>query len=238
MILSYAFYLHEARALLRRISRTGFLMTYNELMLSAFKKKVIELPLRKNEALVCKSIFLDYGYKVTSSKFKDVKKDLQGCLSFKTPQFVANLDKFTKLQSLALPLDFCPLFKDLNDAHDVVMLLSQDLLTEFTFSMLQDHQNSVIAQMIFIVIGKLKSLKKLRITAISAFRKTNIEIINSSLSKESPLEELEVTFVHEQDPKSSLTQIKFPKYLKRLRSLTLNGIWHKEFAEVMFDMAS
>lgn len=41
MILSYAYYLHEARALLRRISRTGFLMTYNELMLSAFKKKVI-----------------------------------------------------------------------------------------------------------------------------------------------------------------------------------------------------
>lgn len=66
IILSYAFYLHEARALLRRISRTGFLMTYNELMLSAFKKKIIELPLYKNEALVCKSIFVDYGYKVTN----------------------------------------------------------------------------------------------------------------------------------------------------------------------------
>lgn len=92
--------------------------------------------------------------------------------------------------------------------------------------------------MIFIVVGKLKALKKLRITAISAFRKTNIDILNSSLSKESPLEELEVNFVHETDQKSSLTQIKFPKYLKRLKSLTLNGIWHKDFAEILFDMAS
>ena len=41
-------------------------MTYNELMLSAFKKKIIELPLFKNEALVYKSIFVDYGYKVTN----------------------------------------------------------------------------------------------------------------------------------------------------------------------------
>jgi len=35
-----------------------------------------------------------------------------------------------------------------------------------------------------------------------------------------------------------MTPIKFPKVLKKLKSLTLNGIWHKDFAEVLFDMAS
>lgn len=139
---------------------------------------------------------------------------------------------------MALPLDFSPLFKDLNDAHDVVMLLSQDTLQDFTFSMLKEHTSSVIAQMVFIVLGKLKALKKLKITALHALKKTNIEILNGSLSKDSSIEELEVTFVHEVDQKSSLTQIKFPKYLKKLRALTLNGIWQKDFAEVLFDMAS
>lgn len=117
---------------------------------------------------------------------------------------------------MALPLDFSPLFKDLNDAHDVVMLLSQDTLQEFTFSMLKEHTSSVITQMIFIVLGKLRALKKLKITALHALKKTNIEILNGSLSKDSSIEELEVTFVHEVDQKSSLTQIKFPKYLKKL----------------------
>jgi hypothetical protein len=141
--------------------------------------------LYKNESLVCKSIFIDYGFKVTNPKLKDVKKDHLGCVTFKTPHYVANLEKFQKLQSCALPLDFSPLFKDLNDAHDVVMLLSQDTLQEFTFSMLKEHSSSVIAQMIFIVLGKLRALKKLKITALHAVRKTNIEILNGSLSKDS-----------------------------------------------------
>jgi hypothetical protein len=59
--------------------------------------------------------------------------------------------------------------------------------------------------MIFMVLGKLKLIKKLRITAISALRKTNIEILNNSLLKESPIEDLEVNFTHEPDQKSSLT---------------------------------
>lgn len=35
-----------------------------------------------------------------------------------------------------------------------------------------------------------------------------------------------------------MTAIKFPKYLKTLRSLSLLGIWHKDFTETLFDMAS
>jgi hypothetical protein len=108
IILSYAFYLHEARALLRRISRTGFLMTYNELMLSTFKRKLIQLPLYLNRSLVCKSLFLDYGFRVTNPKLKDIKKDHQQCSTFTSPHYVKSLDKFVKLQSLSIPLDFCP----------------------------------------------------------------------------------------------------------------------------------
>lgn len=95
--------------------------------------------------------------------------------------------------------------------------------------------------MIFLVVSKLKQLRTLKVTAITAiqaFRKNNIEILNNSLSKESQIEDLEVTFIHEPDQKSATTQIKFPKVLKKLKSLTLNGIWHKDFAEVLFDMAS
>jgi len=42
------------------------------------------------------------------------------------------------------------------------------------------------------------------------------------------------------DPKKSgrLPNLKFPKYLKHLQSLTLINIWDKEFTETMFDMAS
>jgi hypothetical protein len=35
-----------------------------------------------------------------------------------------------------------------------------------------------------------------------------------------------------------MTAIKFPKYLKKLKSLKLHGIWHKDFTETLFDMAS
>jgi len=174
-------------------------MTYNELMLSTFKRKVVQLPLYNNESLVCKSLFVDFGFRVTNPKLRDLKQDHYHCSTLKTPMYVSNLDKFAKLQSLTVPFDFCPYFKDLNDAHDVVLLLSQDSLTELTFSLLKEHSSSVISQMVFMVISKLKQIKNLRISAISAIRKTNIEILNNSLNKESPLEDLEVNFVHEPD---------------------------------------
>jgi hypothetical protein len=78
-------------------------------------------------------------------------------------------------------------------------MLSQDSLSELSFSMQLDQANSVIATMVFNQVSRLKQLRTLKISAISAVRKTNIEILNNSLSKESPIEELEVNFVHEPD---------------------------------------
>lgn len=78
-------------------------------------------------------------------------------------------------------------------------MLSQDSLSELSFSMQLDQANSVIATMVFNQVSRLKQLRTLKISAISAVRKTNIEILNNSLSKESLIEELEVNFVHEPD---------------------------------------
>lgn len=78
-------------------------------------------------------------------------------------------------------------------------MLSQDSLSELSFSMQLDQANSVVATMVFNQVSRLKQLRTLKISAISAVRKINIEILNNSLSKESPIEELEVNFVHEPD---------------------------------------
>ena len=47
-----------------------------------------------------------------------------------------------------------------------------------------------------------------------------------------------MNFTHDKDDPGSLTAIKFPKYLKKLKSLTLTNIWHRDFTETLFDMAS
>ena len=38
--------------------------------------------------------------------------------------------------------------------------------------------------------------------------------------------------------KGSKTAIKFPKYMKKLQKLHLKNIWHRDFTETLFDMAS
>ena len=97
IILSYVCYLHEARALLRRISRTGFLMTYNELMLQVFKKKVIDLPIYNNESLVYKSIFVEKGFKIMNPNLKTLSKCHRNSFNLRTPSFLTTFDKYTKL---------------------------------------------------------------------------------------------------------------------------------------------
>ena len=52
IMLSYACYLHEGVALLRRLSRSAFIMTQNKELLSLFVKKVYQVPLYSNESLV------------------------------------------------------------------------------------------------------------------------------------------------------------------------------------------
>ena len=62
--------------------------------------------------------------------------------------------------------------------------------------------------------------------------------MNNSLGRQSQVEDLEVNFTYEKDEPGSKTAIKFPKYLKKLKSLTLTNVWHKDFTETLFDMAA
>ena len=80
---------------------------------------------------------------------------------------MTNLNKFTRLHSASIPLDLCPQLKDINDAHEIVLMLSQDSLSELTLTMNYEQSNIVITQMIFTVLNKLKHLKTLKITAYS-----------------------------------------------------------------------
>ena len=45
-------------------------------------------------------------------------------------------------------------------------------------------------------------------------------------------------FTHKNAGKASTTAIKFHKYLKKLRRLKLTNVWHRDFTESLFDMAS
>ena len=92
--------------------------------------------------------------------------------------------------------------------------------------------------MVLTQIQSLKNLKSLAILNLNAGSKTNIEILNNALTRHSPLEHLTISFLTDEKKGGCLTAIKFPKYIKKLNCLSLHGIWHKDFTETMFDMAS
>lgn len=92
--------------------------------------------------------------------------------------------------------------------------------------------------MVFNVLGKLKNLQKLKIKGIDTSNSNTISMLNDSLGRQSQLIDLEVLFESKKDQEGSNVAIKFPKYLKKLKSLKLTNIWHKEFTETLFDLAS
>ena len=159
-------------------------------------------------------------------------------MSLRTVSYLDNLSKCEELKKLTHPLVFSPLIEDLDESQEVISLLEKDILTDFTFQLQVENVNSVMYQMVFTILGKLQNLKKLKVTQIASNCTTNIEILNNSLGRQSQVEDLEVNFMHDKDEPGSKTAIKFPKYLKRLKSLTLTGIWHKDFTETLFDMAA
>ena len=167
-----------------------------------------------------------------------MNKDHIDCVSLRTVTYLDNLSSCEQLKKLTHPLVFSPLIEDLDESHEVISLLEKDLLTDFTFHLQVENVNSVMYQMVFSVLGKLQHLKRLKVTQIAATCTTNIEILNNTLGRQSQIEDLEVNFTHDKDEPGSLTAIKFPKYLKKLKCLTLTNIWHKDFTETLFDMAS
>jgi hypothetical protein len=64
-----------------------------------------------------------------------------------------------------------------------------------------------------------------------------VDILNKNLTKEVMFKQLEVNFTNT-TKQGEQYEIKFPKYLKNLRSLSLHNICDKNFTETLFDMAS
>ena len=155
-ILAYACYYHEGISLLRRLSRSAFIMTYNNnKMLGVFKKKLIELPLYSNDTLVVSSDSIDKGYKIMNGKnLRELGKDHIDCVGLRTVTYLDNLSSCERLRSLTHPLVFSPLI-DLDESHEVISILEKDILTDFTFHLQVENVNSVMYQMVFSVLGKL-----------------------------------------------------------------------------------
>lgn len=163
--------------------------------------------------------------------------DLRG---LRTLTYLDNLAKCNELKRLMHPIISGPSIDDLlDDSHEVVALLEHDHIIDLAFMLRDENVNSVMYQMVFTVIGKLQKLKKLKISEIAASCTTNIEILNNSLGRVSQIEDLEVNFTHRSGGmKGSSTAIKFHKYLKKLKRLKLSNVWHRDFTESLFDMAS
>ena len=80
-------------------------------------------------------------------------------------------------------------------------------------------------------------LKKLQITA--NLKLEIVEVLNKFIQKDANLRTLIVNFANYQNsqPESQSYELKFHKYLKNLRHLSLKNIAYKHFSESMFDMA-
>ena len=87
----------------------------------------------------------------------------------------------------------------LDYSTEMISLLEEDRLSEFCFML--KEENSVIHQMVFSTISKLKNLKRLEIKQLSASAKSNIEILNSNLNRHCQIQDLTIQFSHDIDQK-------------------------------------
>lgn len=118
MMLSYTCYLHEGIALLRRLSRSAFIMTQNRELLALFVKKSFEVPIFSNHSL----FFTNAGCVNKSIKLVDKKQiqklssafyDVQGLRSV---VYLENLSKCEGIKKLTHPLISGPSIEDLDDS--------------------------------------------------------------------------------------------------------------------------
>lgn len=126
-------------------------------------------------------------------------------------------------------------------------MLQKDSLTDLTLNMVRSQigsseknkDESVIQfQMVLSQIQSLSNLRRLTVLNLNASLKTNIDILNTGLTRQSNISALTIKFAIPENKTGTLTPIKFPKYLKKLTELNLFGIWHKDFTETMFDIAN
>lgn len=85
------------------------------------------------------------------------------------------------------------------------------------------------------MIKHSRKLKRLSLTV--TMKQEMIDILNKSLGKESNFKQLAITFINSSKQGENY-EMKFPKYLKNLKSMHILNICDKHFTETLFDMAS
>ena len=64
-----------------------------------------------------------------------------------------------------------------------------------------------------------------------------VELLNKNLGKENHIKSLSIKFTNPTKPNENY-EIKFPKYLKNLKRLSIHNIADKNFTETLFDLGS
>ena len=108
-------------------------MTYNRDMLSAFKRKHIEVPFYSNQTMVYSSPSVNVGYKILDpDQIKKLTKDHMDIHGLRSVPYLYNLSKCNNIKRLAHPLVVRPLINDLDDdSYEIITLLEKDKLNEF-----------------------------------------------------------------------------------------------------------
>lgn len=119
--------------------------------------------------------------------------------------------------------------------QDKLKFLSVELQTESSFA------NQVLQQ-----VKGLKNLERIQFTV--KVKDGLVVLLNQSLNRESRIKHVDICFDASDSgemPEMNQTlasvkdfEIKFPRYMKHLRSLSLRNICDKNFTETLFDMAS
>eukprot|EP00347_Sterkiella_histriomuscorum_P008952 403343108 len=231
IILSYGFYLHKAKTLLKRLSRVAFNMgTCADDSTAQFDrliKKVVHIPISSNQTLAICSYQFEKHYLVRD-RVPYLNSDHQDVYSIRTLSQINNLS--TNLKNLRI-LHHPHLFSGAlpkEQIQEVKNLLQNDQLEELSFDM--KLENSEYAT-IFTLIKQQSRLRKLLLNV--SVKPEIIDVLNKGINKDNNFKQLSVNF----QAGESFFEVKFHKYLKNLKSLSLTNVGDKNFTESMFDMA-
>ena len=212
-------------------------------------KKVVQVPLYSNKSVVVRGAGTTSGqayekiYRlhcpadILSNPFHADAFGLQSS----TP--VKGVHKLQNLRSLDVPHVLDTGKSDEQTQQDFLSLITQDKLK---FLSLELQKESEYATKVLQQLKTLKNLQRIHLT-IKA-EDALVLLLNQSLTRESQIKHVDVCFDvssvgegSERERAQASVQdfeIKFPRYMKHLRSLCLWNICDKNFTETLFDMAA
>lgn len=157
---------------------------------------------------------------------------------------INNISSLKNLKQLQMPYAFNPINNEDDAARDVLTLIKKDQLNSLSIEV--KVQNEIIEE-VFKSLSCLKTLEELQMSVTTS--KSFIEFLNKGLNRDSKIKHLDINFVHSdicdnayridhENPQPTEFELKFPRYMKHLKSLHLSNIYDKNFTETLFDCAS